>query len=286
MRLSKHWKWLYACIAACGLILSQRLVYADDYIRDPAPAITSNGTPVLDFATPKDPQACDLYLENLRYFARRKEPLSCGQPVAPTLKNKIHPVEWENLDPDKYPELFKALVRDFQHLNDLFYRAGIPDERVYALSSKDVKGGAELIRRANLNLRGFPAFFGPGHHPHTVPTERPFHIIQFGFNVLDPHNPSAAFRCEPQLGRRMRAARQSSIRFYVAREDLQGIYGGLSSDVERPIDLWLINGEPYGEFFNEKGDVWLSQFRFRPSVTIDAICLYHFKETLNQGKKP
>lgn len=85
--------------------------HADDYRLDAKPQYTT-GTAhtVMDFETPSDPDACEIYLRNIRYYARLNTPMSCERPIAPQYKANIQMVEWENLSPAEYPELFAAII--------------------------------------------------------------------------------------------------------------------------------------------------------------------------------
>jgi hypothetical protein len=86
-------------------------VQADDYLLDPAP-VYYQGTAHVEtqYEKPVDPDVCKLYLKNLRFFAKQNAPMSCERPIAPQLQEQLRNVEWENLDPSKYPDLFQAMV--------------------------------------------------------------------------------------------------------------------------------------------------------------------------------
>src|SRR5258706_3856459 len=84
---------------------------ADEYRLDPEPLYTQGTAHTkTPFSPPTDPKVCGVYLQNLRYFARRDAPMSCKRPIAPSFKNQIQEAAWEDLDPRAYPVLFKALV--------------------------------------------------------------------------------------------------------------------------------------------------------------------------------
>lgn len=259
--------------------------YADDYdyVRDPAPSVYLNGVPVDDYSTANDPQVCNLYLKNLQYFARRNEPLSCGQPVAPILKGQIQPVEWENLDPDKYPELFLAVVKTFPRL--YLALSGTPkDEEAVAFMRKAIMDGSVVFRRAKLALKGFPADIRRAQEIEPSKTETPFQIVEYGYDVTDPKDRAPLFLykpCKPGRGRRMdRAVQDERMRFYIVSEDLRHLYGRLDWFAADVTTLWVVNGTPYGEFFDESGDVQFSQFQLQPrqAVGVEPICLFHLHE--------
>src|SRR5256885_16543760 len=66
------------------------------------------------FNEPSDPKVCELYLQNLRCFAKRKVAMSCERPIAPHLQDRIKKIVWHRLDPNRYPELFRAVVAESQ----------------------------------------------------------------------------------------------------------------------------------------------------------------------------
>ena len=96
---------LLAWLSWCGL------ASADDYEMDPSPGYVERYVQLDESA--RYPKDCALYLQNLRYFARRTVPLSCGQPIAPNLAKQIRVPQWENLDPDQYSDLFRELASVF-----------------------------------------------------------------------------------------------------------------------------------------------------------------------------
>jgi len=222
---------------------------------------------------PKDPKACELYLQNLRYFTRNNLPLSCGQPVAPTLTDKIKPVEWENLDPEKYPELFKVVMEKV-----IFsWPSTYPSEAALSSWRESVRKGSIVFRRAKLELRGH--VYLPSQHSPTE-TAIAYQIVQFGFNVTDPDNPNPRFRCKQSAERVMPRIDQTEMRFFIASENLQEFYGDMSDHQSGFGDsiyhnLWLINGLPYGELYNDKDTVLLSEIR---SDSFARACLFHYKK--------
>lgn len=127
----------------------QGLSYADDYVLDHAPKemIDWNWE---KYKKPRDKEVCSLYLQNLQYFARRNEPLSCGQPIAPMLKDKIKPAEWENLDPEKHLDLYKAIVRE------AWANPGEFSQKELEHAWRDIKEGSVVFRRLKFDLKGSP----------------------------------------------------------------------------------------------------------------------------------
>ena len=90
-------RFLWAANACCLAMLSlSGMACAGDYVFVPHPVYYPDRADFEgEFSEPvKDPNVCSLYLKNLRYFVKRNLSMSCGQPVAPTLTEKIKPVEW------------------------------------------------------------------------------------------------------------------------------------------------------------------------------------------------
>lgn len=256
------------------------IVHANDYVLDPNPRNYSGkadleGKP---FESAKDPKACTLFLKNLRYFARKNMPMSCGQPIAPLLASKITPAEWEDIDPEKYPDLFKSLVTEVfppRLLEDKTY----PTEEDLSSWRKSVRDGSIVFRRARLALKAHLLL------PSREPTKEAlsFQIVQFGSNVTDPANPNSAWRCEQSLGRAMPPSNGYLLRFFVVSENLSESYNELT-DLQLGYsgfsysDLWLINGQLYGELYDDKGNVLLSEIRLDPAVQFERVCLFHYKK--------
>ena len=219
----------------------------------------------------KDPTACGIYLQNLRYFARHNLPLSCGQPVAPALTDKIKPVEWENLDPEKHPELFKALVTKVFSTGHSEVK-DFPSEAALSLERERVRKGGMVFRRAKLELKGEIAL-----PPLHKPVQRVFQIVQFGFNVTDPSNPEPRFRCEQNTGRIMSSNNQWQLQFFITSENLRELYGDMSDlqlgSNSSYSNLLLINELVYGEMYDEKGTVMLSEVR---SDSFARSCLFQY----------
>src|SRR5258706_7060156 len=88
---------LWRLSALCLLALTVRVVSADEYALDPSPMQPSGNKGEVPFEQPADSGACDLYLENLRYFARTNMALSCERPIAPRFQDRIRQIEWQDL---------------------------------------------------------------------------------------------------------------------------------------------------------------------------------------------
>ena len=243
----------------------------DDYLLDPAPKemIDWNWE---KYTVPEDKEVCDLYLNNLRYFARRNQPLSCGQPVAPMLKDKIKPAEWENLNPEKYPGLAKGIVKlaDFMQTDPSTKEAV---ERVRYL--RESRGF--VFRLLKLVLNGSPVVEEGSNRPSP---KQEYLIVQYGSDIGNPDNPDSVDRCHPMRGR-MQASIGASYhrpRLFAVTQDLSHVFGELLDWRGSFINnLWIIKNRVYGESYDEKGNVKLTQLSLDYPVWFEAICLYHFK---------
>jgi hypothetical protein len=250
-------------------------VSAGDYVLAPLPeAYPDRSDFEGELSEPlKDPKACALYLQNLRYFAKQNLPMSCGQPVAPSLLSKIKPVEWENLDPDTYPELFKQLARKV-FSSGHSEEKDFPSETNLSPLRERVRRGVMVFRRAKLELKGDIAL-----PPLHKPVQRVFQVVQFGFSVTDPVNPEPAWRCAQHAARIMPMDHEYSLQFFEASEDLRESYGDMS-DLQQGFanssysNLLLINDRAYGELYDAKGTVLLSEVRSNAFVRA---CLFRYK---------
>ncbi|MGA7180290.1 MAG: hypothetical protein WBX11_11970 [Thiobacillaceae bacterium] len=241
---------------------------ADDYRLDPAPKemIDWNWE---KYPVAQDKEVCSLYLKNLRYFARRNEPLSCGQPIAPMLKDKIKTAEWENLDPEKYRNLAKDIVKLAE------FKQADPSEKEAVETVRNFKERSGFVfRRLKFFLRGSPGVEEGSNHP--LP-EQEYNVIQYGNDATNPDNPLWPDRCRPSVGR---GTNSDGARLYIADKDMNHVFGEILDWRGRYLqDLWLINNRIYGESYDEKGDVKLTQLRLNYPVWFEPICLYHFKKS-------
>jgi len=256
-----------------GLLAALGLARADDYVLDPAPKLeTGTALALIDYERPEDPRVCGIYLENLRYFAQRNTPMSCERPIAPHLQDRIQKVEWENLDPDGYPELYRAVALRFLGKD--------VSQGAMNKVSGEIRRGAYVFRRAKLDLIGYP-----GYEDHGGITPRPerFHIVQFGRNVIDPDNPDRLSRCTLQRGGPIREA-PGDLQLYVVRQDLKFVIGRLSEPHSTTTGehMRLINGRPYVETINTRGNIELMQIRLALPVMLEPVCFFWFKKS--EGK--
>jgi hypothetical protein len=243
---------------------------ADDYTLDPAPTEMIDRN-IEKYQTPQDSEVCSLYLQNLRYFARRNEPLSCGQPIAPMLDKKIKKAEWENLDPEKYPDLYKEVIKEARFIKD-------PSQKELEWGWHEIREGGAVFRRLKFDLRGSPGVEAGSNRP--LP-EQEISIVQFGSDVTNPDNPDSTDRCHSGQGRIMSSsAVRHQLHFLIATKNLTHVFGELLDWSGRYLsNLWLINDRIYGESYDEKGDVKLTELRVTYPIRLEAVCLYHFKKT-------
>lgn len=250
----------------------QGLGYTDDYVLDPAPKemIDWNWE---EYKKPRDKEVCSLYLHNLQYFARRNEPLSCGQPIAPMLKEKIRKVEWENLDPDQHPDLFKAVIKVVRTWGKE------PSEKEMEWRRMEIKERGVVFRRLKFDLKGSPGVEVGSNQP--LP-EQELSIVQFGSDVTNPGNPDSVERCQPRAGRFMEAITNTQLNLFVVSKDLKQIYYRLwdwRGDTVQ--NLWLINNRIYGEYYDEQANVKFTELRkadYGKELVLEPVCLYHFKQ--------
>ncbi len=267
----KPWFAPYSAIFF-GLLCFQGFSYADDYILDPAPieTITWNDEP---YEAAQDKEVCMLYLENLRYFTRRNEPMSCKQPIAPMLNRKIRKAEWENLDPDQHSDLFKEVVKDAWHSE--------PSEVSLNFIRGEIRAGNIVFRRLKFVLKGYPAVEKGSNR---ILSEQKFSIVQYGYDVTNPDNQDWSWRCHDGPGRVMSSdIHQIQLDLFVVTNDLSRIYSrlfdwrGYSGQ-----NLWLINDHIYSELYRENGDVKVSELRVNHPIHLEPVCLYHFKKVAHK----
>jgi hypothetical protein len=199
--------------SVCGLVLTFSTAFsmADDYrwIESPPPEGDRQLMPV-------DPKICKCYEKNLRYFARRNTPMSCERPIAPCLKNRIKKVEWEDLDPDQYPDLFRSIA----------LQSFLRDTPEFIIE-RDLKGirarisnNVWVFRRAKLSLVGRIRVY-----ENSAP--EPYWIVQYGPNDISPNNPFAPWRCEPTRGGG--GGVESKLKLYIVSEARHELTGQLFS---------------------------------------------------------
>lgn len=237
----------------CGLvfIFSAAVSMADDYrwIESPDPAGDDQYIPV-------DPEICKCYEENLRYFAKRNTPMSCNRPIAPHLKDRIKEVEWEDLDPDRYPDLFRAIATSGQ------YQRGTGEDII----QRDLKSNRAAIankvrvfRRAKLSLVG----------------REPYWIVQYGPNDISPDNPKEPWRCKPTRG----GGEDSSLELYKVSEAKHELTSKLfSSRGTEGQHLRIIDNRLFVENIHEKAEILLNEVDTAVGGG-NTVCIFQFKKS-------
>ena len=261
-------------IVICCLILTSENLHADDYVLDPSPTQPSGNKGRVPFGDAEDPTVCRLYLQNLRYFAHQNIPMSCERPIGPHLRDRIQKVQWENLNPTDYPELFRSIVateRDWnrepprEEKEELAWYASAVHQRTHA------------FRRARLALRGSPEYVGTDRPPFT---EQPLWLVQYGPNTADTHNPNSVWRCIPTRGGPPREV-WSDLKLYLVSQDMKTLFhrvlvlenGGSGESVR------VMNGRPYLETALTNGNIKLMQLNQNYPASVEPVCFYFFKRT-------
>lgn len=243
----------------------------DNYWIDPNPEYSQGSAHVLTpFEPATDPESCNVYLKNLKYFAEKNEAMSCQTPVWENLKESIQHVQWEDLDPNSNKELFKLLVAKNRF---------VPADKEVA--PKDVNWQHELVnkrefifRRAKIELKGTPTFDGDYGTP-KVSQEVLFYIVQYGDNQY-VDSPRQQIACKPQRGGP--AVTIESAPYFLVTRDLHRIYGGVYSMADGAYfqDWFFINGRLYMEEKASNGDIRLSELLTKPTVILQPACLFYF----------
>jgi hypothetical protein len=218
--LTKSARWIVV-VALCALVFvfSEAFSMADDYrcVRPAEPEGDQRDQPIIRF----DPKICKVYEENLRYFAKRNRPMSCNRPIAPHLEDRIKEVKWEDLDPDQYPELFRAIVTCNRYLTgtgeDVIQR-----DLKYVRA--DIANKVKVFRRAKLSLVGRIQV-----QAYSAPPE-PYWIVQYGANDMSPNNPNSFYKCTPTRG----GGKQSNLHLYIVSEEKHELTTELFVSIGRP----------------------------------------------------
>jgi hypothetical protein len=251
----------------CGMLsmFSAAFSMADDYrwIESPDPGGDQQIFPV-------DPEICKVYEENLRYFAKRNTPMSCNRPIAPHLKERIKEVEWEDLDPDQYPDLFRAIAtfgayspgtgEDIIQRDLKFIRANIANK-------------VRAFRRAKLSLVGRTQVQAYSADP------EPYWIVQYGVNDISPNNPDSFFRCKPRRG----DGKESDLQLYIVSGAKHALTKQLFVSVgRRPSTegqhLIIIDNRLFVENIHSKARIELNEVD--TAITGgDTVCMFQFKKS-------
>ena len=134
---------------AIGLFLISSPFYADSFVVQQSPTQPYGNQGEEAFKDPEDPQVCNVYLRNLRHFARLNTPMSCERPVAPQFRKLIQAVAWEDLNPREYPDLFRGVLAEFH-----YWKTNPPkdESRELAWSADELKERGVVFRRAKAKL--------------------------------------------------------------------------------------------------------------------------------------
>jgi uncharacterized protein YecT (DUF1311 family) len=216
-----------------------------------------------------DPKICRCYEENLRYFAKRNTPMSCERPIAPYLKDRIKKVEWEDLNPDDYPDLFRAVATRSR------YQTGTAEDviqRDLKSARRDVANKIWVFRRAKLSLAGYIRLHEYPAYP------EPYWIVQYGINDISPNNPKDLWRCKPTRG----GGKQSDLQLYVASETKQELTEELFVSLGRPSTkgqhLILIDNRLFVENIDQDGWIELDEID-TDLVAGHTTCIFQFKKS-------
>jgi len=253
-----------------GYVVAFHVAFADEYRLDPAPTF-EQGTALVPMAYAKsdDPAVCRIYLENLRYYARRNTAMSCERPIAPHLSGTIADVEWENLDPVVHKELFQSVIALASFGKDATHAA-------LSWRTDELRKGVSVFRRARLSLSGY--FDNGNNSPKAVPDG--FQIVQYGINTLDPRNPASNWRCKPRRGGP--TSDHSYLKLYLVSADLKHVHSPLNDYAQGGNTgqyLRLVNGRPHVEQVLPNGNSVLMQLRTAFPIGLESVCLYLFRRS-------
>jgi hypothetical protein len=248
----------------CGLVFmfSAAFSMADDYRWDGSLDPEGNYQVI-----PVDPRICKCYEQNLRYFAQRNTPMSCKRPIAPFLKDRIKEVEWEDLDPERYPDLFRAIATDGK------YQPGTSEDiiqRDLKLIRAAIANKVRVFRRAKLSLFGRTQVQAYSAEP------EPYWIVQYGVNDISPDNPDEFWRCKPRRG----GGREWSLYLYIVSAAKYELTKRLftSNNSTEGQHLIIIDNRLFVENINPKALIQLNEVD--TAITGGGtVCLFQFKKS-------
>lgn len=214
-----------------------------------------------------DPKICELYEENLQYFAQKNTPMSCYRPIAPYLKDRIREVEWEDLDPDRYPALFRSVVIEDRHLSK---KGEDVIQESLKYDRENVAKKISVFRRAKLPpLIGRIRVYKPSAQPEA------YWILQYGRDDISESNPHIASRCIPTRD----GGRESSLHLYVVSEAKQEVTKSLAYTrypTREGQYLRLIDGRLFVENIRQ-GWISLDEVEIETAFR-DQVCNFRFKK--------
>jgi hypothetical protein len=254
----------------CALlpIFSVAFSMADDYrwVESPDPGGDQQIIPV-------DPEICKCYEENLRYFAKRNTPMSCNRPIAPHLKGRIKEVEWEDLDPDRYPDLFRAIATCNKYLpgtsEDII-------QRDLKLIRANIAKKVRVFRRAKLSL------YGNTQVPPHKACHEPYWVVQYGVDDVSPNNPKALRRCEARRG----GGIESHLRLYIvsaAKHELTRKLFSHRTSTEGQ-HLRIIDNRLFVENIHPEALIQLNEVDTALAWGA-TVCIFQFEKTVNAEKE-
>jgi hypothetical protein len=247
---------------------------ADNYVLDIAP-YRETGTIFSrePYTKPSDPGVCSIYLKNLNYFAHRNVPMSCERSIAPSLEKLIQRPEWQDLDPHEYPELLRDVVAKAD-----FWTDAPPDQTLDSVGQQ-IKRKVIVFRRLRWQLKG--VLPGQANQQDIVSSpDQIFHIVQYGFNVVDTTNHDPTYRCAPHRGGPLIDA-QTYLKLFIVDESLQRVINRLYEPLngDSGSHVVAIRGRLYVEGINSLGNIDLKQLQLYPAVALDSVCFYHFVDS-------
>ncbi len=219
-----------------------------------------------------DPKVCQLYQENLNYFAHRNIPMSCNRPIAPQLKNRIQEIEWEDLMPADYPELFRQVALFLSRGHDKSPEA--LRERAKLVSTKEY-----VFRRAKLSLSGKPLgqtdLYGEPDKSRKDYTGS-FFIVQYGNNSADTNRPGIP--CKPIRGN-WPGDGHDSLDLFLVNKDMNEVINklGTLNRGQHGEHMRLIDGKPYVEGILGDARIRLFRLSIENDVFLEMLCEYRFE---------
>jgi hypothetical protein len=261
--LTKSARSIVTAVCGVAFVFSAAFSLADDYRWVESPELEDDQQ-VFRF----DPKICKVYGENLRYFAARNTPMSCNRPIASHLKDRIKEVEWEDLDPDQFPDLFRAVVT----LNK--YLPGTGEDiiqRDLKFARADVANKVRVFRRAKLSLVGRIRVY-----ENSAP--EPYWIVQYGANDISPNNPDSFFKCSPTRG----SGKESNLQLYIVSEKKKELMKELFVTVGRPSTegqhLRIIDNRLFVE--NIRPGAWIELSEVDADLAAGfTVCIFEFKKS-------
>lgn len=219
-----------------------------------------------------DPVVCKLYEDNLNYFAHQNVPMSCNRPIAPQFKDRIKEVEWEDLKPADYPELFRQVV--------LFSSFGY-DNTPAALKKYEARLFTReyVFRRAKIELSGEPCWHGTEYGlppPQKECFSGKFYIVQFGSNSVDTGRASSP--CKPSRGNPTKHNYAYDLALYKVNAEMRAVINplGALNGGARGENMLRIDDKFYVETNQVDASIYLFRLDLKMPVILESLCKYQF----------